>query len=117
MRVPRVQRKKFAGRALVQTVGQPPRGKAESRKGRKTSRRCRVTMAVSRGMGEGERKQKELDGAGGVCARAALATVNAHPVGKLMKSSQRHLALTNTSVWSLPALTSDRHALRHVADC
>eukprot|EP00965_Chrysotila_dentata_P109375 3614847-Pleurochrysis_carterae.AAC.1 len=27
-----------------------------------------------------------------------------------------YLALTNVSVWSLPAPTSDRHALRHVAD-
>eukprot|EP00965_Chrysotila_dentata_P025213 836648-Pleurochrysis_carterae.AAC.1 len=34
-----------------------------------------------------------------------------------MKSSQRYLALTNISVWSLPVPTSDRHALRHVADC
>eukprot|EP00965_Chrysotila_dentata_P187681 6172287-Pleurochrysis_carterae.AAC.1 len=34
-----------------------------------------------------------------------------------MKSSQRYLALTNVSIWSLLALTSDRHALRHVADC
>eukprot|EP00965_Chrysotila_dentata_P223083 6193378-Pleurochrysis_carterae.AAC.1 len=34
-----------------------------------------------------------------------------------MKSSQRYLALTNVSVWSLPVLTSDCHALRHVADC
>eukprot|EP00965_Chrysotila_dentata_P087910 2902603-Pleurochrysis_carterae.AAC.1 len=34
-----------------------------------------------------------------------------------MKSSQRYLALTNISVCSLPAPTSDRHALRHLADC
>eukprot|EP00965_Chrysotila_dentata_P055989 1856440-Pleurochrysis_carterae.AAC.1 len=34
-----------------------------------------------------------------------------------MKSAQRYLALTNISVWSLPAPTSDRHAFRHVADC
>ena len=72
---------------------------------------------VRPGMGEGERKQGELDGAGGVCARASVATVNARPVGKLMKSSQRYLALTNISVWSLPAQAPDRHFLRHVADC
>eukprot|EP00965_Chrysotila_dentata_P126945 4199141-Pleurochrysis_carterae.AAC.1 len=34
-----------------------------------------------------------------------------------MKSSQHYLVLTNISVWSLPAPTSDRQALRHVADC
>eukprot|EP00965_Chrysotila_dentata_P068017 2250126-Pleurochrysis_carterae.AAC.1 len=69
------------------------------------------------GMGKGGRKQRELDGAGGVGARASVATVNARPVGRLMKSPQRYLALTNISVWSMSAPTSDRHALRHVADC
>eukprot|EP00965_Chrysotila_dentata_P147186 4859533-Pleurochrysis_carterae.AAC.9 len=69
-------------------------------------------------MGEGERKEGERDGAGGVCARASVATVNERPVSKLMKSSQRYLALPNVSVWSLPVPTSDhRHALRLVADC
>eukprot|EP00965_Chrysotila_dentata_P252395 6210654-Pleurochrysis_carterae.AAC.4 len=34
-----------------------------------------------------------------------------------MKSSQRYLALTDVSVWSLPVPTSDRHAFRHVAEC
>eukprot|EP00965_Chrysotila_dentata_P149592 4940289-Pleurochrysis_carterae.AAC.1 len=68
-------------------------------------------------MGEGERQQRELDGAGGVCATASVATVNARPVGKPMKSSQRYLALTNIAIWSLPAPTSDRHALGHVVDC
>eukprot|EP00965_Chrysotila_dentata_P221092 6192190-Pleurochrysis_carterae.AAC.2 len=32
------------------------------------------------------------------------------------ESSQRYLALKNVSVWSLPTPTSDRHALRHIAD-
>eukprot|EP00965_Chrysotila_dentata_P044236 1470210-Pleurochrysis_carterae.AAC.3 len=41
------------------------------------------------GMGEGERKHGEHSGAGGVCARADVATLNARAVGKLMKISQR----------------------------
>eukprot|EP00965_Chrysotila_dentata_P178491 5894749-Pleurochrysis_carterae.AAC.1 len=44
-------------------------------------------------MGEGERKQGERDGAGGVCATASAATVNARPVGKVMKSSQRSFSV------------------------
>eukprot|EP00965_Chrysotila_dentata_P242500 6204909-Pleurochrysis_carterae.AAC.1 len=53
------------------------------------------------------------------CARKLLweATVNARPVGKLLKRSLRYLALTSVLVGSLSVLTSDRHALRHVADC
>eukprot|EP00965_Chrysotila_dentata_P006277 204899-Pleurochrysis_carterae.AAC.1 len=43
--------------------------------------------------------------------------MNARPVGKLIKSRSAYLALTHFSVWSLPASTSDRHALRHVTDC
>eukprot|EP00965_Chrysotila_dentata_P194786 6176582-Pleurochrysis_carterae.AAC.1 len=62
-------------------------------------------------------KSGERDGDGGVCARASLATVNARLVGKLFKRSLRYLALTNVSVWPLPVLASDRHALRHVANC
>eukprot|EP00965_Chrysotila_dentata_P066724 2209064-Pleurochrysis_carterae.AAC.1 len=69
------------------------------------------------GMGKGERKQRELDGAGGVCAKVFVATVNVRPVGKVMKSLQCYVALTNNLVWSLPAPTFDRHALRHVTDC
>eukprot|EP00965_Chrysotila_dentata_P211420 6186450-Pleurochrysis_carterae.AAC.4 len=73
-------------------------------------------MVVSMGTGEGERKQKELEGTGGVCAKS-VATVNARSVGKLIKVLGAYLAFTNVSVWSLPASTSDLHALRHVADC
>eukprot|EP00965_Chrysotila_dentata_P059656 1979146-Pleurochrysis_carterae.AAC.1 len=67
--------------------------------------RVSSTTVVSMGMEKGERKQGERDGVGGVCARASVATGIAQ------------LALTNVSVWSLPASTSDRHAFRHVADC
>eukprot|EP00965_Chrysotila_dentata_P168863 5576068-Pleurochrysis_carterae.AAC.2 len=55
---------------------------------------------VSMGMGEGERKQGGRDGAGGMSARGFCGD-----------------ALTSVSVWSLPAPTSDRHALRHLAHC
>eukprot|EP00965_Chrysotila_dentata_P262035 6214452-Pleurochrysis_carterae.AAC.2 len=60
---------------------------------------------------------RERNCAGGACARASVATVNARPADKVLKLLLCYLALTNASVWSLPVLTSDRHALRHVADC
>eukprot|EP00965_Chrysotila_dentata_P112667 3723392-Pleurochrysis_carterae.AAC.3 len=63
-----------------------------------------------------QEKTEERDSAGGVCARTFVATLNASLVGKPLKCSLRYLALTNVLVWSLPVLTSDRHALRHVAD-
>eukprot|EP00965_Chrysotila_dentata_P175105 5780064-Pleurochrysis_carterae.AAC.6 len=76
---PLARRERSFGQNPCQKYGQPPRGKAEFQKGRKTSRRRRVKTAVCMGMGAGERKQRELDSAGGVCARASVATVNARP--------------------------------------
>eukprot|EP00965_Chrysotila_dentata_P196100 6177383-Pleurochrysis_carterae.AAC.3 len=65
----------------------------------------------------GREKKEDRDGAGGVYARAFVATVNARPAGKLLKRLLRYFALTNALVWSTPVLTSDRHALRHITDC
>eukprot|EP00965_Chrysotila_dentata_P222903 6193254-Pleurochrysis_carterae.AAC.3 len=83
-----------------------------ARKSRKSGRLSNLVEVL-----RGREKTGERDGAGGVCARASAATVYACPAGKLLKYSLRYFALANALLWTLPVLTSDCHALRHVADC
>eukprot|EP00965_Chrysotila_dentata_P132547 4382762-Pleurochrysis_carterae.AAC.1 len=64
-----------SGGALIRSAGHFARGdRIKVREAEKPPRRCEKNKVVRLGMGEGARKQGELDGAGGVCARASVAT-------------------------------------------
>eukprot|EP00965_Chrysotila_dentata_P089366 2951048-Pleurochrysis_carterae.AAC.1 len=104
------------GNALVEAKDNHREEKSKVRNAKKSRWGVKYEGDES-GYGAGREKTGERDGAGAGCARASVATVNARPAGRLLKSSLRCLVLTNASVWSLPVLTSDRHALRHVANC
>eukprot|EP00965_Chrysotila_dentata_P137730 4556689-Pleurochrysis_carterae.AAC.1 len=63
----------MSGEALGKRRRTPREGRPKVREGEQPRGGVR-NKVVRPGMGEGERKQRELDGAGGVCARASVAT-------------------------------------------
>eukprot|EP00965_Chrysotila_dentata_P247049 6207512-Pleurochrysis_carterae.AAC.2 len=63
-------------RPRIKSGKQPLRGKAESQEGWRTSWRCHDKGGKNRNGGWREKTEKR-DGAGGVCARASVATVHA----------------------------------------
>eukprot|EP00965_Chrysotila_dentata_P017620 585445-Pleurochrysis_carterae.AAC.1 len=69
------------GQSLCQNCRTPPRGKADSQRGRKNLTEVSGKNDGQNGDGGGREKTE----------RASVATVNARPVGKLMKNLQRYV--------------------------